>query len=167
MNGQAIPEKFQCALTKQLMKDPIVTAYGHNFEKEVIVNWFNLGNRMCPLTGKPLKSSQVISDRGLKEQIRLWLEVQQAEEEEEKQEIGVYEYESPNYRGEQHPRRPMSTRRPSNDRDDIDVFMISPAPQKMSQSFRLPKEQKKKGLKSMLKNVMRPSLSNNSLTGLR
>lgn len=156
MNGQAIPEKFQCALTKQLMKDPIVTAYGHNFEKEVIVNWFNLGNRMCPLTGKPLKSSQVISDRGLKEQIRLWLEVQRAEE--EKQEVG-YDDESPTLR------RPMSMRRPSFDRDDVDVFMISPVP-KASQSFRMPKE-KKKGLKSMLKNVMRPSLSNNSLTGLK
>ena len=52
-----VPKKFQCALTKRLMRDPVMTVHGHNFEKEFIVQWFALGKRFCPVTGKPLSCS--------------------------------------------------------------------------------------------------------------
>ena len=137
----AVPPKFKCALTKQLMKDPLATKYGDNFEKEVIVNWFNSGNRVCPLSGKPLECSEVISNRALKAQIKFWLEEQR---EEEKCEQG-----SPRYK------------RDSSIDDTVDVFMISPVPVMKKKST------KKKGLTSLIKNVLSPSPSSSSLKSLQ
>ncbi|KAF2286225.1 hypothetical protein GH714_011906 [Hevea brasiliensis] len=44
----SIPEDFTCPLSGKLFEEPVTLETGQTFEKEVIREWFNLGNRTCP-----------------------------------------------------------------------------------------------------------------------
>jgi len=49
-----------------------VSRYGNHFEKEAILAWFNNGNTTCPVTGKPLRPSNLVPDHTLKWKIGFW-----------------------------------------------------------------------------------------------
>ena len=49
----AVPEGFTCCITMEMMVDPVVTKYGHSFEREPLENWILL-HGTCPLTKQPL-----------------------------------------------------------------------------------------------------------------
>ncbi|KAG7381790.1 Ankyrin repeat domain-containing protein 27 [Phytophthora pseudosyringae] len=67
-----IPPEFKCAVSLQLMKNPMRSPYGQVFERQVMEAWFrDFGNR-CPLTGEPLTLQQLVSDEKLREEIREW-----------------------------------------------------------------------------------------------
>ncbi|KAJ6961284.1 hypothetical protein NC652_000253 [Populus alba x Populus x berolinensis] len=53
------PHDFICPLTGQLFEDPVTLETGQNFEREAIGEWFDQGNRTCPVTGKALACSTV------------------------------------------------------------------------------------------------------------
>ncbi|KAF9688645.1 hypothetical protein SADUNF_Sadunf01G0009800 [Salix dunnii] len=55
----SIPHDFICPLTGQLFEDPVTLETGQTFEREAIREWFDLGNRTCPVTGKTLACSTV------------------------------------------------------------------------------------------------------------
>lgn len=69
-----VPARFLCALSHQLMTDPILTIYGHNYQRSVLLKWFESGNDTCPLTGKTLKFANVISNGALRSNIEFWME---------------------------------------------------------------------------------------------
>ena len=46
--------------------------YGHHFEKKAILDWINEGNNFCPVTGNPLRPSNLISDPTLQWKIQYW-----------------------------------------------------------------------------------------------
>ncbi|KAL0232351.1 hypothetical protein PCE1_002692 [Barthelona sp. PCE] len=46
-------ELFKCPLTYELMEDPVLTPYGHSFERSAITQWL-LKSDKCPLTRRPL-----------------------------------------------------------------------------------------------------------------
>lgn len=48
-----------CSITQEIMKDPVITPYGHCFERTAIEEWLGK-NKVCPITGKPLDASQLI-----------------------------------------------------------------------------------------------------------
>lgn len=51
----SIPKDFMCPLTRQLFKDPVTLETGQTFERAAIREWFDQGNRTCPVTGRELK----------------------------------------------------------------------------------------------------------------
>ncbi|CAB9511221.1 Putative E3 ubiquitin-protein ligase LIN [Seminavis robusta] len=72
MNEADIPGDYICPLTLELMEDPLVSRYGHSFEREAILEWLNLGNTECPLTKKPLTASGLIPNERLRARIVGW-----------------------------------------------------------------------------------------------
>jgi hypothetical protein len=66
------PSAYICPLTKNLMKDPMLSKHGQNFERVAILNWLYSGNTECPVTGKPLRVSNLVSNKTLKWKIQLW-----------------------------------------------------------------------------------------------
>ncbi|KAL4295424.1 hypothetical protein GQ457_12G025720 [Hibiscus cannabinus] len=50
----SIHKDFICPLTGKLFEDPVTLETGQTFERVAIKEWFNQGNRACPVTGKSL-----------------------------------------------------------------------------------------------------------------
>ncbi|KAK8683161.1 hypothetical protein V6N13_039228 [Hibiscus sabdariffa] len=50
----SIHKDFICPLTGKLFEDPVTLETGQTFERVAIKEWFNKGNRACPVTGKSL-----------------------------------------------------------------------------------------------------------------
>lgn len=48
-----------CALTGNVMKNPVTSPYGHTFEKEDILRWLEENGSICPITGKSLTPEQL------------------------------------------------------------------------------------------------------------
>ena len=51
-----VPRAFCCAITQDLMRDPVVTVDGSVFERAALVEWFRRGHRTNPVTNLPLPS---------------------------------------------------------------------------------------------------------------
>jgi hypothetical protein len=66
------PDEYVCRLTKEMMNDPVMSRYGHHFERSAIMEWLNDGNTHCPVTGNPLRVSNLVSDKTLKWRIDYW-----------------------------------------------------------------------------------------------
>jgi hypothetical protein len=67
-----IPSDFICPITLQVMVSPVMTRTGLNFERAAIFGWLEQGSGSCPLTRKPLKASDIITNRRLETHIRIW-----------------------------------------------------------------------------------------------
>jgi hypothetical protein len=52
-----LSDSFQCPLTMEVMRDPVITTDGQTYERMEIERWFALGNRTSPLTGAELSST--------------------------------------------------------------------------------------------------------------
>ncbi|KAG7359211.1 U-box domain containing protein [Nitzschia inconspicua] len=67
-----IPEEFICPLTLCVMKDPVVSKDGINYDRTAIVKWLAKGNHSCPLTRQPMKLSSLAPDNRLRKRIQHW-----------------------------------------------------------------------------------------------
>lgn len=52
-NKNEVPEKFLCRISGKLMEDPVISPYGHCFERQEIEKYLKI-QELCPVTGKPL-----------------------------------------------------------------------------------------------------------------
>ena len=66
------PAEYLCPLTKKLMRDVVVSRYGSRFERQAILDWLNNGNNYCPVTGNPLRPSNLVSDKKHQWEIQYW-----------------------------------------------------------------------------------------------
>lgn len=66
-----VPSQFICSLTLQRMRDPVLSRYGHSYERSAIIEWL-LKRPECPLTRQPLKLSDLITNYRLRSDIRRW-----------------------------------------------------------------------------------------------
>ena len=66
------PSEFVCPLTNKPMKQPMMSRYGNHFEKVAILEWLSKGNNFCPVTGNPLRPSNLVSDKTLQWKIEYW-----------------------------------------------------------------------------------------------
>jgi hypothetical protein len=73
------PPEFICSLTMDLMLDPVVTKYGHSYERSAILQWLGRGNDTCPMSRRPLRLSDIITNHALRVKIRRW-QVEQEED---------------------------------------------------------------------------------------
>ncbi|KAG7355176.1 U-box domain containing protein [Nitzschia inconspicua] len=67
-----IPEEFICPLTLCVMKDPVVSKDGINYNRTAIVQWLAKGNHSCPLTRQSMKLSSLAPDNRLRKCIQQW-----------------------------------------------------------------------------------------------
>jgi hypothetical protein len=63
-------DSFQCPLTMEVMRDPVMTVDGQTYERMEIEKWFALGNRTSPLTGEELPSTNLLPNIALRQAIR-------------------------------------------------------------------------------------------------
>lgn len=61
--------KYACALNGHTMKVPVISPYGHTFEKDTIEQWIKQQGTVCPLTGKPLSLSDLQPNKELQNEI--------------------------------------------------------------------------------------------------
>ena len=68
------PSHFICPLTLQIMRDPVLSRYGQNYERCAILEWLTSsnGHGSCPLTRRPLELRGLVSNHNLRCQIRQW-----------------------------------------------------------------------------------------------
>lgn len=73
--GDTIPNEFICPITNNVMFDPLLTIYGHTYEKSALILYLYNYNNTCPLTRKELNISNCIHNRILKNKIYLWYKI--------------------------------------------------------------------------------------------
>ena len=66
------PKRFLCPLTQKLMEEPMVSKYGHSYERLNILQWIAIHGGICPLTYKPLDISLLAPNVTLQREIELW-----------------------------------------------------------------------------------------------
>jgi flagellar biosynthesis GTPase FlhF len=64
-----LSDSFQCPLTMEVMRDPVITTDGQTYERMEIERWFALGNRTSPLTGAELPSTLLFPNIALRNAI--------------------------------------------------------------------------------------------------
>src|SRR5688572_2093385 len=71
-SGQNESENFICAITGEIMFDPVVTADGQSYEREVIVEWL-INNNTSPNTNTDLPHKNLVPNVALKNAIGNYL----------------------------------------------------------------------------------------------
>jgi hypothetical protein len=65
-----VSDSFQCPLTMEVMRDPVMTTDGQTYERTEIERWFALGNRTSPLTAAELPSTLLFPNIALRNAIQ-------------------------------------------------------------------------------------------------
>eukprot|EP00742_Colponemidia_sp_Colp-10_P008579 GILJ01009303.1.p1 GENE.GILJ01009303.1~~GILJ01009303.1.p1 ORF type:complete len:864 (-),score=131.97 GILJ01009303.1:247-2838(-) len=68
-----IPEEFCCAIDGKLIREPVTSPYGHNFERSSLMKWLSTHDGRCPVTDKPLTVEDVFPNQYLETKIRQWM----------------------------------------------------------------------------------------------
>lgn len=72
-SSRTVQDRFKCSLTRKIMKDPVTSTYGDNFERKNIMKWIKQrGCETCPLSGRPLKVSDLTPNCMLQWEIMFW-----------------------------------------------------------------------------------------------
>jgi U-box domain len=69
-----VPHDFVCPITLELIETPILTKYGHTFERSALLGWMRAseGNSTCPLTRLPLSACDLVYHHVLQSKINQW-----------------------------------------------------------------------------------------------
>lgn len=73
------PLYFRCALTNQLMIDPVIDKDGYSYDREAIKEWLQL-SKISPMTSQPLSVEDLRSNFALKSAIKEWVKQKKCEE---------------------------------------------------------------------------------------
>lgn len=60
---------FLCALTGNVMKNPVTSPYGHTFEKEDILRWLEQNGSICPITGRNLSPGDLKTNQSVAQMV--------------------------------------------------------------------------------------------------
>lgn len=67
-----IPDEFRCPISLDLMRDPVIVASGHSYDRNSIAQWINSGHHTCPKSGQRLIHMALIPNYALKSLIHQW-----------------------------------------------------------------------------------------------
>ena len=67
----APPDEFVCAISQQLMVDPVTTGAGQTYERETIATWLRT-KQTDPRTNARLPSKKLIANVSLRQAIARW-----------------------------------------------------------------------------------------------
>jgi hypothetical protein len=65
------PYRFLCPLTLQIFYDPVLSKYGHVYERSAILEWLE-NHEHCPMTRQTLSPRYLISHTPLRREIQHW-----------------------------------------------------------------------------------------------
>lgn len=68
-------KSFECPLTGEIMKEPVMAMDNYSYESEAIKEWFK-NNNISPVTGEKLSSTSLIPNKNLKGAI-IWFQNQE------------------------------------------------------------------------------------------
>ena len=60
---------FLCPINKSKMRDPVMAADGHSYERQAIQRWFDEGGVLSPMTGAALANTQLTPNHNLRQAI--------------------------------------------------------------------------------------------------
>lgn len=64
---------LQCPITHDIMSNPVRLGCGHNFEKEAIAHWFELGHKICPCGRREVDPEQITYNERLAAKIKKYV----------------------------------------------------------------------------------------------
>ncbi|EEF34080.1 U-box domain-containing protein 1 [Ricinus communis] len=67
-----VPDEFRCPISLDLMKDPVIVASGHTYDRNSIAQWINEGYHTCPKSGQRLIHMALIPNYALKSLVHQW-----------------------------------------------------------------------------------------------
>ncbi|KAK6929506.1 Armadillo [Dillenia turbinata] len=67
-----IPDEFRCPISLDLMRDPVIVASGHTYDRNSIAQWINSGHHTCPKSGQKLIHMALIPNYALKSLVNQW-----------------------------------------------------------------------------------------------
>ncbi|KAF0928612.1 hypothetical protein E2562_006053 [Oryza meyeriana var. granulata] len=62
----SIPAHFICPISQEVMREPCIAADGFTYEAEAIINWFDEGHEVSPMTKQPLVHRELIPNFALR-----------------------------------------------------------------------------------------------------
>ncbi|KAJ0260601.1 U box domain-containing protein [Hirschfeldia incana] len=68
----AIPPEFQCPISIDLMKDPVIISTGITYDRTSIEKWIDSGNNTCPVTNTVLTTFDQIPNHTIRKMIQGW-----------------------------------------------------------------------------------------------
>jgi len=71
-NDAGAPARFICPITIQVMRSPVMTRTGLNYEHSAILAWIS-SHGCCPQTRAPLTAGELAPNRALQEEIDEWM----------------------------------------------------------------------------------------------
>eukprot|EP00434_Breviolum_minutum_P043092 symbB.v1.2.038388.t1/scaffold5957.1/size24395/2 len=77
------PEDLRCAIDGRLLGAPVLSPYGHVFEKDTLTQWLTTCGSVCPITGKPLRQE---ADATTEQKVLDWVKAARASYKAKKQE---------------------------------------------------------------------------------
>ncbi|XP_077213816.1 U-box domain-containing protein 1-like [Tasmannia lanceolata] len=67
-----IPDELRCPISLDLMRDPVIVASGHTYDRISIAQWINAGHHTCPKSGQKLIHMALIPNYALKSLVYQW-----------------------------------------------------------------------------------------------
>ena len=61
-----VPHDFICVISHDIMHDPVILSDGHSYERNCVIEWFNLNKNISPKTGAQLANKHIIPNYTLK-----------------------------------------------------------------------------------------------------
>ncbi|KAL3917905.1 MAG: hypothetical protein SGILL_004492 [Bacillariaceae sp.] len=72
VSGALPPKSYLCPITKDVMKDPVMTKHGHNYERSAILRKLDTDGAYDPVSGKELLPSDICTNHKLAFDIKQW-----------------------------------------------------------------------------------------------
>eukprot|EP01018_Ginkgo_biloba_P013503 Gb_29129 [translate_table: standard] len=69
-----IPDELKCPISLDLMRDPVIVATGHTYDRASISQWLDSGHSTCPSSGQKLVHTGLIPNYALRSLISQWCE---------------------------------------------------------------------------------------------
>ncbi|KAB2598355.1 U-box domain-containing protein 13-like [Pyrus ussuriensis x Pyrus communis] len=69
-----VPDEFRCPISLDLIRDPVIVASGHTYDRNSIAQWINSGHHTCPKSGQKLIHMALIPNYALRSLIQQWCE---------------------------------------------------------------------------------------------
>ncbi|CAM9205658.1 unnamed protein product [Ectocarpus sp. 8 AP-2014] len=69
VRGSALRDEFSCPITRELMRDPVIAADGHTYDREAIEMWLR-NHDTSPKTGQPMEQLSLVPNLNLRRLIK-------------------------------------------------------------------------------------------------
>ncbi|KAL7600058.1 U-box domain-containing protein 9 [Lactuca sativa] len=66
------PQEFNCPLSKEIMRDPVIISSGKTYDRASIQKWLKAGNRTCPKTQQVLTHTILTPNHLVRDMITQW-----------------------------------------------------------------------------------------------